>query len=1534
MAVKRLYGKTGNGRIVKLVKKVLLIGGVSLAALLVIGVLLYPAVLAPRVDGYLHSLLQRALTEQFQREVAVGEVHLTFPDPQLTVSHLEIARFQSLSEGTLLSANALNVRISLKSLFAKEIVIKEILLDTPSVWIEFDQQGQSNLPDFSSGKPKPEPKKPSRLNIAEFIQRLTFPRIALKNANIHLVHQPSALRIDVDRLSTDIAFELHDMNAHGSIALEGGRFDWQERGPIATALSGNLAFANNTLTLSQVELQADSTRVTVDGTLENLLTRPHLNVTVNTSVALDELDRFLQLHQNLSGIVTVAGSVTGPIADITAEAHVSCPEGTAWELDFARVDTDVQYHQNLLQLDNLSVDILGGHAGGSGVLTFAPAFGYQTALTVAQLDVAEANRFTGEVSLPVSGRMSGTIDVRSETVAFEDLILETALTLADVNAYGVEVPQGALRVDIIDTTLYIKDLLATVFQGTASGDLQMDLTAEPHYQADFDLRDIELADIMTLIPQPTDVSGRVSGKFRANGATYELNDVTLQADLGIHDLAAYGITSDQTEARVRIQDSALWIEKLSTDIFDGRLDAEGQLVLAGDALPKFALQATLDDIASGTMLTQLAGQSADQTALFDGRISGDVNVRGDDFTLDAINGYVNLTGAGSAVSQEGAVPFAMQVKTALADQIMTLEDVTVNSEALQLGVSGTVDVASLTLDISYDVASKEIAALLNQVLVFLPSLRENSPLAQFSGTIDSLRGTVQGSAVMPKVRTEAHFTNADLVWAQVDDVRADLLYDGESLQIDRIDARYKNAAITVADGRILLDDPAGISLDVPVTIAAAPIKEYLALAKQVLPIEGDLHTITTTIRGPVTNVYTEVALNIRKGAAWGQSFDSLTGTVALAGNRLVLENLALKKNGGTIRVDGFMGFDTSFDATVQATDLNFHDVNATKDVGGIHYEGQVDIDLKASGTFANPTGNASIRLKKLVYQDTPIEDVTCEVTMGNQTIQATLVTFRQKLVTTFELGLQNLEYQVELLMDDAAIEQILSIASNVEGITGIISGRIASEGSFNDMKAVSATVKLSRLDLDILGQKVSNAREIDLLITPERFVVNSLDMRGDELGLFAEGNLDFSGNFDLAVDGAMDLRPFAGLLPSSAGISGLAGRVQLMCNVRGTFLDPKIEGIAELHHGNLQLRAYPDPIKNIEAKIAFAPGQVKILEIQGEVGGGSFNTTGTIAYAGTGLQDFKIDVSAKQIAVDQAVDALALTVSAPQLQLSGTLAQPKIAGEIFIHNALYSKDLDIQGIISNKSRKISLNTTEQSTPLAFDLFIRAPKDILVRNRFAEIDVRADLRIQGSTAAPQLEGRVEILAGNVQFGDITYRVLSGVLDFADPLRLNPEMNIRVETTVQEYTVSLGISGPLSEFILDMQADPELSQAQITRLLAGGSSSGGSGYEFVTKPLQTLVEGELGKAMRLDRFSVDVDPLLAGTEGAEASPSVTLGKRLFGDLLLTFTTSVGGSESSQLVELEYRLSDRLSLTASRNEKGEIDTSFTFKVTLDDK
>jgi autotransporter translocation and assembly factor TamB len=252
-------------------------------------------------------------------------------------------------------------------------------------------------------------------------------------------------------------------------------------------------------------------------------------------------------------------------------------------------------------------------------------------------------------------------------------------------------------------------------------------------------------------------------------------------------------------------------------------------------------------------------------------------------------------------------------------------------------------------------------------------------------------------------------------------------------------------------------------------------------------------------------------------------------------------------------------------------------------------------------------------------------------------------------------------------------------------------------------------------------------------------------------------------------------------------------------------------------------------------------------------------------------------------------------------------------------------------VFEKDRKKIVLPTIEtgaEDGQLELDLFVKAPQNIEIKNKLAELDLRANLHIQGTIEKPLLEGRVEVLRGTILFGNRNYRIISGILDFSDPSRLNPDMNIQAETIVQGYKISLGIEGNLDQFTLDMSSEPELSKGQITQLLATGSDAGTNGYGLVTKPIQTFVEGQIEKAVKLDQFTVDVDPLLANSGDEEATPRVTLGKRLFKDLLLTFTTTVGGSERSQIVEVEYQLSDKLSLTAKRNEDGEIDTSFTFR------
>ncbi len=1530
----------------KFIKKLFIIIGISLLTILGLGTAAYYLYFDAKIEQYLTQKVERELEKQFKREVSIERIQLNFPNPQVIISNIAIAREDKLSEGTLLSAKMLKARVLLKSLVSKNIILDDIVLDSPTIWIEFDEQGRSNLPSFGGKKKEETTKSPSRFHPEKLVERLYFPHVQIIDAQIYFAHKQLALNIAVKRLNTTLSLALQDLHGQGNISLEGGEFEYQDRGKIAASFSGDLEFKNRSLILSSFRVKAGSSEITASGTLANI-SRPHLDLSVSVHLSLDELDRFAEINQNLTGMVDFKGTVKGPVSNITARGHLDCPKGTAWKLAFKNVSTDVQYQENNISLTDLEIGLFDGNVSGKGELSLAGIPAYAAALTLNNVNIEHVNTLISQ-ELQIAGNLSADLKVRADSFDFEDLILQTSLDVQNIYAYGVDVPRATAQIGIQDSTLSIKELDAEVFQGNVKGNGSLVLHSNFLYQAELDVENVELDTIMRLIPEPPDVSGQVRGKILAQGTDFDLEHLTLDADLSVLNLDAYDIKAKTLQALAHIKDNALSIEQLSTQLFGGTVQGAGKLVLAGEALPKFDTEFSLNNISVQAIMQQFAVRGQEQGIGIQGDISGKVAFKGNSFDLKDIYGDVNLDGTGNiriAVSQndtqehkEITLPLELALDASLRESLVSIATLHVDSHTLQLTTSGTINVSLLEFMLEYQVASKDLQTLMKQILAFVPGMEEDSPLRQFAGNIEQLRGTVQGPVDQLKIQAEGHFTDTDFVWIMADEMTADVTYQGSTLLINRFLASYNSAHIE-ARGTIELANPSAPQLDIPVTLQSGKLDDYLAMFKQDLPVAGVLENqINTTIRGPVSNLHAALSLNITDGTAWEQSFDKLSGEIELKDNRIVITSLTLKKNGGNITAKGFFDFDLSFQAALAATNINFRDIDASKDIA-VQYHGKMDVTLEVEGTLSSPSGKADILFKDLNYDGRSIDDVTCAVVMKHQTIQATLVTFRKKFSASFQLSLTpELSYRAEVLMKRAAVEQILSLAVDSEGISGIISGKINSEGSLQDIQQLSAEVKLGELDLDIFGQKIKNDKEIDLVVTQQKLTVKSLEMSGEELGLFAQGFLDFRGNFDLDLDGILDLRPVQAFLPKTIGITSLAGKVQLICNVRGTFQEPVIEGIAEIHQGSVQVATYPDPATDINGKLAFTRGKIEIPRLGGKLSKGTFITYGAFHYAGITPKDFSIDVEGKNIVIQDILPSfspLKLTVS-PHIRISGNVEQQKLAGEILLHDALYSQEFDpletIMGMVSTKTRSIALappETESENGQLFLDLFINASK-IKDKNKLADLNLGANLHVQGTTTKPQLAGRVELSQGTLVWGDIQYEILSGVLDFLDPLRINPEMNIQVETVVQEYEITLGIEGNLDQVLLNMTSNPPLSDGEITQLLAAGSSSGASGA-FLLNPLQTMVEGRIEKAVKLDRFTVDVDPLLSKSGDSDATPRVTLGKRLFKDLLLTFTTSVGGTEKSQIVEIEYELSENMSLVAKRNEKGEVDASFTFKLKI---
>ena len=77
---------------------------------------------------------------------------------------------------------------------------------------------------------------------------------------------------------------------------------------------------------------------------------------------------------------------------------------------------------------------------------------------------------------------------------------------------------------------------------------------------------------------------------------------------------------------------------------------------------------------------------------------------------------------------------------------------------------------------------------------------------------------------------------------------------------------------------------------------------------------------------------------------------------------------------------------------------------------------------------------------------------------------------------------------------------------------------------------------------------------------------------------------------------------------------------------------------------------------------------------------------------------------------------------------------------------------------------------------------------------------ADFRVRGTWENPILLGRISLLNGELSFAGNRYRLSRGDIDFTNPFRLDPVLNVQATTTVQQYEVTLDVSGPASRLAL--------------------------------------------------------------------------------------------------------------------------------------
>jgi translocation and assembly module TamB len=299
------------------------------------------------------------------------------------------------------------------------------------------------------------------------------------------------------------------------------------------------------------------------------------------------------------------------------------------------------------------------------------------------------------------------------------------------------------------------------------------------------------------------------------------------------------------------------------------------------------------------------------------------------------------------------------------------------------------------------------------------------------------------------------------------------------------------------------------------------------------------------------------------------------------------------------------------------------------------------------------------------------------------------------------------------------------------------------------------------------------------------------------------------------------------------------------------------------------------------------------------------------------------------------------------LVFQGTPESQSLRGELTVDRAMYEARIDIQDWILDLRKRAGVQDAATSDAptlarrISLNIHFSGRDHIGVHNNLADIPLEVDLFLRGTADRPYLIGRAYAREGTITFRSNVFQVQSVTVDFVDPTRLRPVVDLRATTKVQSYSITLQLTGTIERFDLDLTSDPSLSETDILALLTVGrtteqvaqSQTSIGREEAASIALQTLLEEGVHRLPGASRLvdSFQVDPYYDETV-KQTSPRLSVGKQLLENRLTVRYTTILDSSGRQGVRVEYEIARNLFLIgeqdSSRGFGGDVRYRFEFR------
>jgi translocation and assembly module TamB len=594
--------------------------------------------------------------------------------------------------------------------------------------------------------------------------------------------------------------------------------------------------------------------------------------------------------------------------------------------------------------------------------------------------------------------------------------------------------------------------------------------------------------------------------------------------------------------------------------------------------------------------------------------------------------------------------------------------------------------------------------------------------------------------------------------------------------------------------------------------------------------------------------------------------------------------------------------------------------------------GRLNLQAHGQGPLRAPELHATLRLIDLKLGNDVVGSFDGKVDSDGRHLSATIDSAMAsgQLTGQVDIGLSG-DYPVTAHVTAARIDfnPFLVSALHLSRLNShsLVDGQFDVAGFGARPETLAVEANLSRLTFDFQSVKLENVGPVRLTYRRDEVRVEQASLRGTDTDFRITGSARFAGDqaLNLRTDGAVSLQLLSSFFPQLEA----SGRAQINAQVSGTVATPRFNGKVHIEGASMRYGDFPAGLSNVAGDFNFDATRMVFDNVIAESGGGRLAIGGTVAY-GEGPLNYVVNARSDQVRIRYPIGMSWLVGGT--LRLSGNAQSATLSGRIVVDRLLMAEGFDLGSFMVSAKESASGPSTTSSflQNLQFDIQADSSPDSRMEWTGARLLTDASLRLRGTWEHPILLGHIHLLSGEMSFRGSQYTIARGDINFANPFRLDPVLNVEATTTIRQYEVTLDFTGPASRLTLAYRSDPPLPSSDIIELLAlgqtgeesaarsaTGQNAGVGASALLSEAISSQLGGRIQRLFGISHFSVGPSVATLNTQ-QNSIASVTIEQQVTRGLVVTYITDVTTTQY-QVIQIEYTINREFSVVALRDENG---------------